>query len=50
LQHWFKVVDPRNGQYSSKTLYEYKKDVDAYMQRADREGFAEMTEAEFADF
>ena len=50
LQHWFKVVDPRNGQYGSETLTAYKKDVDAYMQRADAEGFAEMTMAEIKDY
>jgi hypothetical protein len=50
LQHWFKVVDPRNGQYGSQTLHAYKKDVDAYMARADAEGFAELTEEEIKDF
>lgn len=50
LQHWFKVVDPRNGQYASATLCAYKKDVDAYLARADGEGFADLTEAEFLDF
>ena len=50
LQHWFKVVDPRNGQYGTSTLVQYKKDVDVYSQRADHQGFAEMTQKEFQDF
>jgi hypothetical protein len=50
LQHWFQVVDPRNGQYGSETLTAYKKDVDAYLQRADADGFAEMTDAEIKDY
>lgn len=50
LRHWFKVVDPRNGQYTSQTLIAYNKDVDAYMERADSMGFAELTAEEYADF
>lgn len=50
VQHWFRVLDPRNGNYSNETLYAYKKDLDSYMARADADGFAELTPEEFKDF